>query len=84
MRRTGRYIDMTRFRIDFRGPAFRSVLGYTFSHWRSQPLRLSAMIIGMLLATAADVLTPLYSGRLARECLCRLDGAQGDTRHVGA
>ncbi|SCD22779.1 ABC transporter [Brucella inopinata] len=64
MRRTGRYIDMTRFRIDFRGPAFRSVLGYTFSHWRSQPLRLSTMIIGMLLATAADVLTPLYSGRL--------------------
>ncbi len=64
MRRTGRYIDMTRLRIDFRGPAFRSVLGYTFSHWRSQPLRLSAMIIGMLLATAADVLTPLYSGRL--------------------
>lgn len=43
MRRTGRYIDMTRFRIDFRGPAFRSVLGYTFSHWRSQPLRLSAI-----------------------------------------
>ncbi len=55
---------MTRFRIDFRGPAFRSVLGYTFGHWRSQPLRLTLMIIGMLLATAADVLTPLYSGRL--------------------
>ncbi|WP_343314745.1 ABC transporter ATP-binding protein [Brucella sp. BE17] len=55
---------MTRFRITFRGPAFRSVLGYTFSHWRCQPLRLTLMIIGMLLATAADVLTPLYSGRL--------------------
>ncbi|MCH4540154.1 MULTISPECIES: ABC transporter ATP-binding protein [Brucella/Ochrobactrum group] len=55
---------MTRFRIDFRGPAFRNVLGYTFGHWRSQPLRLTLMIIGMLLATAADVLTPLYSGRL--------------------
>ncbi|MDX4073492.1 MULTISPECIES: ABC transporter ATP-binding protein [Brucella] len=55
---------MTRFRLDFRGPAFRNVLGYTFSHWRSQPLRLALMIIGMLLATAADVLTPLYSGRL--------------------
>lgn len=55
---------MTRFRINFRGPAFRNVLGYTFSHWRSQPLRLTLMIIGMLLATAADVLTPLYSGRL--------------------
>ena len=56
--------DMTRFRINFRGPAFRNVLGYTFGHWRSQPLRLTLMIIGMLLATAADVLTPLYSGRL--------------------
>ncbi|MBX8785166.1 ABC transporter ATP-binding protein [Ochrobactrum sp. GRS2] len=55
---------MTRFRINFRGPAFRNVLGYTFSHWRSQPLRLTLMIIGMLLATTADVLTPLYSGRL--------------------
>lgn len=55
---------MTRFRINFRGPAFRNVLGYTFGHWRSQPLRLTLMIIGMLLATAADVLTPLYSGRL--------------------
>ena len=55
---------MTRFRIDFRGPAFRNVLGYTFRHWQTQPLRLSLMIIGMLLATAADVLTPLYSGRL--------------------
>ncbi len=57
-------IHMTRFRINFRGPAFRNVLGYTFGHWRSQPLRLTLMIIGMLLATAADVLTPLYSGRL--------------------
>lgn len=57
-------VAMTRFRITFRGPAFRSVLGYTFSHWRCQPLRLTLMIIGMLLATAADVLTPLYSGRL--------------------
>ncbi len=57
-------IHMTRFRINFRGPAFRNVLGYTFSHWRSQPLRLTLMIIGMLLATTADVLTPLYSGRL--------------------
>ncbi|MDM7852408.1 ABC transporter ATP-binding protein [Pseudochrobactrum kiredjianiae] len=55
---------MTRFRINFRGPAFRNVLGYTFAHWRKQPVRLSLMIFGMMLATAADVLTPLYSGRL--------------------
>lgn len=55
---------MKRFRINFRGAALRNVLGYTFSHWRYQPLRLALMIIGMLFATAADVLTPLYSGRL--------------------
>lgn len=57
-------IDMTRFRLNFRGPAFRNVLSYTFAHWRKQPVRLSLMIFGMMLATAADVLTPLYSGRL--------------------
>lgn len=57
-------IDMTRFRINFRGPAFRNVLGYSFVHWRKQPVRLSLMIFAMILATAADVLTPLYSGRL--------------------
>lgn len=55
---------MTRFRINFRGPAFRNVLGYSFVHWRKQPVRLSLMIFAMILATAADVLTPLYSGRL--------------------
>ncbi|MGQ5720826.1 ABC transporter ATP-binding protein [Pseudochrobactrum asaccharolyticum] len=55
---------MTRFRLNFRGPAFRNVLSYTFAHWRKQPVRLSLMIMGMMLATAADVLTPLYSGRL--------------------
>ncbi|MBK3745681.1 ABC transporter ATP-binding protein, partial [Paraburkholderia aspalathi] len=55
---------MTRFRLDFRGPAFRSVLRYTFQQWRSQPVRIALMLIGMLLATLADVLTPLYSGRL--------------------
>ncbi len=55
---------MTRLRINFRGPAFRSVLGYTFRHWRKQPLRLVIMVIAMVAATAADVLTPLYSGRL--------------------
>lgn len=57
-------IDMTRFRLDFRGPVFRNVLSYTFAHWRKQPVRLSLMILAMMLATAADVLTPLYSGHL--------------------
>lgn len=55
---------MARFRIDLRASAFRSVLGFTLSHWRCQPWRLSLIMGGFLLSTLADVLTPLYSGRL--------------------
>jgi ATP-binding cassette subfamily B protein len=55
---------MARFRIDMRGGAFRSVLGFTAVHWGRQPGRLIAITGAMLVATLADVLTPLYSGRL--------------------
>ena len=55
---------MARFRIDLRGGAFRSVLGFTFGHWRRQPGRVAVIMAVVLLSTLADVLTPLYSGRL--------------------
>jgi len=55
---------MPRFRIDLRADAFRNVLGFTFGHWRRQPWRLTGIMGTFLLATLADVLTPLYSGRL--------------------
>ncbi|MEO5322686.1 ABC transporter ATP-binding protein [Mesorhizobium sp. CC13] len=55
---------MTRFRIDLRGGAFRSVLGFTFRHWQRQPVRLAIISAAVLVSTMADVLTPLYSGRL--------------------
>lgn len=55
---------MTRFRIDLRGGAFRSVFAFTKKHWRRQPFRLALILAAVLLSTAADVLTPLYSGRL--------------------
>jgi ATP-binding cassette subfamily B protein len=55
---------MTRFRIDLRGGAFRSVFVFTMRHWRRQPIRLAVILGAVLLSTAADVLTPLYSGRL--------------------
>ncbi|MER9177846.1 ABC transporter ATP-binding protein/permease [Mesorhizobium sp. M0955] len=55
---------MARFRIDLRAGAFRSVLGFTLSHWRRQPWRLAGIMGTFLLSTLADVLTPLYSGRL--------------------
>jgi ATP-binding cassette subfamily B protein len=55
---------MARFQIDLRAGAFRSVLGFTLGHWRHQPWRLSLIMGTFLLSTLADVLTPLYSGRL--------------------
>ncbi|RWB91098.1 MAG: ABC transporter ATP-binding protein [Mesorhizobium sp.] len=55
---------MARFKIDLRASAFRSVLGFTLAHWRRQPWRLSLIMVAFLLSTLADVLTPLYSGRL--------------------
>lgn len=55
---------MTRFRIDLRGGAFRSVLSFTAGHWRRQPVRLAVIMASVLFATMADVLTPLFSGRL--------------------
>ncbi len=55
---------MVRFCLDLRGGAFRSVFAFTASHWRHQPLRLAVIVAAVLLSTLADVLTPLYSGRL--------------------
>jgi ATP-binding cassette, subfamily B, bacterial len=55
---------MTRFRIDLRGGAFRDVLAFTARHWARQPVRLAVITAAVLFATLADVLTPLYSGRL--------------------
>ena len=55
---------MAGFRLDLRGGAFRSVLGFTLGHWRHQPGRLAVIMAAVLLSTLADVLTPLYAGRL--------------------
>ncbi|GGX07716.1 multidrug ABC transporter ATP-binding protein [Pigmentiphaga litoralis] len=43
---------------------FKDVLGFTLLHWRRQPWRI-ALIAGLVLLSAlADVMTPLYAGRL--------------------
>ncbi|MCF1445289.1 ABC transporter ATP-binding protein [Agrobacterium vitis] len=47
-----------------RGGAFRSVFGFCAVHWRQQPGRVVFMLFAVLLSTLADVLTPLFSGRL--------------------
>jgi ATP-binding cassette subfamily B protein len=53
-----------RFRIRWRTGAFADVLGFTFAHWRRQPLLIAGMTVTILVSTMADVLLPLYAGRL--------------------
>jgi ATP-binding cassette subfamily B protein len=55
---------MTRFRIDLRGGAFRSVFRFVGQHWARQPWRIGSIFGAMLLATMVDVLTPFFAGRL--------------------
>lgn len=55
---------MTPFPKSRRGNAFRRVFQFTGAHWRRQPIRLTLITVAVLASTAADVLTPLYSGRL--------------------
>ncbi|NIE67634.1 ABC transporter ATP-binding protein [Burkholderia sp. Ax-1719] len=46
------------------GHTFRKVLGFTFRHWSSQPVRVSAVALTALLGALADVFTPHYAGKL--------------------
>lgn len=55
---------MARNKLDFRGQAFKNVLGFTFRHWRHQPWRIGLILMLALLSAAADVMTPLFAGRL--------------------
>lgn len=55
---------MSRKKLDFRADAFRKVLGFTFRHWAHQPKRI-AMIAGLvMIATIAEVMVPMFSGRI--------------------
>ena len=72
---------MNRTKIDLRGQAFKDVLGFTFRYWRAQPWR-TALIVGLaLLSALADVLTPLYAGRLVDAVA---SGAAADQQAWGA
>src|SRR3569623_1049613 len=55
---------MARTKLDLRGDAYRKVLGFLMGHWKHQPGRVIAMFALFMLATVADVLTPLNAGNL--------------------
>jgi ATP-binding cassette subfamily B protein len=55
---------MTHSKLDRKRSAFPSVLGFVARHWRLQPIRISMIALAVLGSTLADVLTPLYAGKL--------------------
>ncbi|WEX75461.1 ABC transporter ATP-binding protein/permease [Sinorhizobium numidicum] len=59
-----------------RDGAFRRVFRFSWIHCKRQPLRLAAILGAVLLSTLADVLTPLYSGKLVDAVV---SGAATDT-----
>jgi len=69
-------MPMARKKIDFRGQAFKDVLGFTFRYWGRQPLRIALIVALALLSAVADVLTPMYAGRLVDAVA---SGAAGDS-----
>lgn len=55
---------MSRFHIGPPVDGFLNVLAFTGRHWSWQPARVATIMISMFACTLADVLTPLYTGRL--------------------
>ncbi|WGF87433.1 ABC transporter ATP-binding protein [Marinivivus vitaminiproducens] len=51
---------------DIRGPTepFRAVLRFLSDRWRRHPAPLATVVVGMLAATFADVLVPVFAGHL--------------------
>lgn len=55
---------MSRKKLDFRADAFRNVLGFTFRHWRYQPIRIASIAGLVLTAILAEAMSPIFAGRL--------------------
>src|SRR5262245_50446368 len=67
---------LARFRD--RAAPFRDVLGFSFSHWRRQRALVVFITIGVLLMTLADVLLPVYVGRLIDALAPAVEGGTVD------
>ena len=55
---------MTPFRTRRRAESFRAVLGFSLTHWRRQTPLVGAIAAVVVVSTSADVLMPVYAGRL--------------------
>ncbi len=55
---------MTRKKFDFRADAYRNVLGFVFRQWRHRPALVGNVILLVVASTLAEVLVPVFSGRI--------------------
>ncbi|MDM9649445.1 ABC transporter ATP-binding protein [Rhizobium sp. S163] len=55
---------MTRKKFDFRADAYRNVLGFVFRQWTHRPALVGNIILLVVASTLAEVLVPVFSGRI--------------------
>ena len=60
------------------GQTYRQVLRFTLRHWANQPWRIAGLFLLFLLSAIADVITPIYAGRLA-DAVASADWVQEST-----
>ena len=55
---------MSRKKLDFRADAYRHVLGFVFHHWSHRPALVGFIIVLVIASTLAEVMVPVFSGRI--------------------
>ena len=55
---------MARKKLDFRADAYRNVLGFVFRQWTHRPALVGGIIVLVVASTLAEVLVPVFSGRI--------------------
>ncbi|MEY9161108.1 hypothetical protein ABIG04_009418 [Bradyrhizobium japonicum] len=66
---------------DKRPAAIGLVLPFALEHWLKQPVRAAIILVGFLGATVADLLMPVYSGRLVDALTSGPPTKRRDMRH---
>ncbi|AAK88722.1 multidrug ABC transporter ATPase [Agrobacterium tumefaciens] len=55
---------MSRKKLDFRADAYRHVLGFVFNHWSHRKALVGFIIVLVVASTLAEVMVPVFSGRI--------------------
>ena len=71
---------MTRKNTDLGGQTFKDVFRFASTHWMRQRWRIAAIVAIALLTALADVVTPLFAGRLV-DALARAGLAKSSALH---